>query len=94
VERKEDDDWVKRCTRMEVVGKRPRGRPRKTWMSTLKDDMKKGALSPVDARDRDLWRRSIHGAQRPTRPGLTWKCYRCCFACGGAVKLMCVCVRE
>jgi hypothetical protein len=41
VERKEDGDWVKRCTRMEVVGKRPRGRPRKTWMSTLKDDMKK-----------------------------------------------------
>jgi hypothetical protein len=40
VERKEDDDWVKRYTRMEVVGKRPRSRPRKTWMSTLKDDMK------------------------------------------------------
>jgi hypothetical protein len=25
VERKGDDDWVKRCTRLEVVGKRPRG---------------------------------------------------------------------
>jgi hypothetical protein len=70
VERKEDDDWVKRFTRMEVVGKRPRGRPRKTWMSTLKDDMKKGALSREDARDRDLWRRSIHGAKRPTRVNL------------------------
>jgi hypothetical protein len=33
VERKGDDDWVKRCTRLEVVGKRPRGRPRKTWMT-------------------------------------------------------------
>jgi hypothetical protein len=55
---------------MEVVGKRPRGRPRKTWMSTLKEDMKKGALSPEDARDRDLWRRSIHGAKRPTRVNL------------------------
>jgi hypothetical protein len=62
---KEDDDWVKRCTRMEVVGKRPRGRPRKTWMITLK-----GALSPEDVRDRDLWRRSIHGAKRPTRVNL------------------------
>jgi hypothetical protein len=29
VERKGDDDWVKRCTRMEVEGNRPRGRPRK-----------------------------------------------------------------
>jgi hypothetical protein len=36
---KGDDDWVKRCTRLEVVGKRPRGRPRKTWMTTLKDGM-------------------------------------------------------
>jgi hypothetical protein len=26
------------------------------------------------------------------RPGLTWKCYRCCFTCGGAVKPTCVCV--
>jgi hypothetical protein len=35
VERKEDDDWVKvkRCTRMEVVGKRHRGRPRKIRMT-------------------------------------------------------------
>jgi hypothetical protein len=33
VERKGDDDGVKRCTRLEVVGKRPRGRLRKTWMT-------------------------------------------------------------
>jgi hypothetical protein len=41
VERTRDDDWVKRCTKLEVVDKRPRGRPRKTWMTTLKDDMGK-----------------------------------------------------
>jgi hypothetical protein len=64
VERKGDDDWVKRCTRLEVVGKRPKGRPRKTWMK-LKDDMRRGALSLKDARDKGLWRR-IHGAKRPT----------------------------
>jgi hypothetical protein len=38
-ERKWDDDWVKKCTKMEVEGNRPRGRPRKTWMKTLEDDM-------------------------------------------------------
>jgi hypothetical protein len=53
VERKEDDDWVKRCTRMEVVGKRPRGRPRKTWTSTLKDDMKK-ELCPLKMRGTEI----------------------------------------
>jgi hypothetical protein len=26
---------VKICTRMEVGGKRPRGRPRKTWMGIV-----------------------------------------------------------
>jgi hypothetical protein len=50
---KQDDDWVKRCTRMEVVGRRPRGRPRKTWMSTLKDDMKK-VLGPLKMRGTEI----------------------------------------
>jgi hypothetical protein len=69
VERKGDDDWVKRCTRLEVVGKRPRGRPRKAWMTTLKDDMRRGALSSEDAMDRGL-RRRIHGAKWSTRVNL------------------------
>jgi hypothetical protein len=66
VERKEDDDWVKRCTRMEVVGKRPRGRPRNTLMKTLEDNMTRCALSPADAKDISLWRGRIHGAKWPT----------------------------
>jgi hypothetical protein len=57
-------DWVKRGTRLEVVGKRPRGGPRKTRMTTLNDDMRRGALSPEDPRDRGLWIRRIHGAKR------------------------------
>ena len=28
--RKDDDDWVKKCMEYEVVGPRPRGRPKKT----------------------------------------------------------------
>jgi hypothetical protein len=66
VERKGDDDWVKRCTRMEVEGIRPRGRPTKTWMKTLEDDMTRCALSPADTKDRSLWRGRIHGAKQPT----------------------------
>jgi hypothetical protein len=62
-ERKEDDDWVNRCTSLEVAGKRPRGRPRKTWMTILKYDMRRGALSMKDARDRCLWGWRIHGAR-------------------------------
>ena len=28
--RKDDNDWVKKCTKYEVVGSRPRGRPKRT----------------------------------------------------------------
>jgi hypothetical protein len=39
-----DDDWVKKCTMLEVMGKRPRGRPRKTWMKTLKDYVRRDGV--------------------------------------------------
>jgi hypothetical protein len=45
---------VKRYARMEVEGNRPRGRPSKTWMKTLEDDMTRCALSPADTKDRSL----------------------------------------
>ena len=39
VEQKEENDWVKKCTRMNVTGVMGRGAPRKTW-SCVKRDMK------------------------------------------------------
>jgi len=30
--RKDDNDWVKKCMEHEVVGSRPRGRPKRTWL--------------------------------------------------------------
>jgi hypothetical protein len=40
--------------KVEVEGNRPRGRPTKTWMKTLEDDMTRCALSTMDAKDRSL----------------------------------------
>ena len=37
VERKDDNDWVKRCITWEVEGIRQRGRPKKTWWDCVKD---------------------------------------------------------
>ena len=62
VERKVEDDWVKRCTVMEVEGTRPRGRPKKTWMEVVADDMRRMGLTPEDAQDRIKWRKGIWGA--------------------------------
>jgi hypothetical protein len=55
-ERKRDDDWVKRCTWMEMEGVRPRGRPRKTWMKHSGDNMRNCFLSREDAKDKFMKR--------------------------------------
>ena len=39
VERKDDNDWVKRCITWEVEGIRQRGRPKKTWWDCVKNVM-------------------------------------------------------
>ena len=39
VERKEENDWVKKCTRMNVTGVVGRGAPRRTWKSCVERDI-------------------------------------------------------
>jgi len=60
IERKDDNDWVKRCITWEVEGIRQRGRP-KTWWDYVKDDMESLGLSQKDAQFRNKWRRRIKG---------------------------------
>ena len=40
VERKDDVDWVKACQRLEVSGRRGRGRGKKTWRECVAEDMR------------------------------------------------------
>jgi hypothetical protein len=68
VERKDDDDWVKRCSGFVVEGKRPVGRPSKSWNEVLREDLRELGLVPEEAQDRKLWRRKIHGC-KPADPG-------------------------
>ena len=37
--RKGDKDWVKKCMEYRVEGRRPVGRPRKTWLESVEADM-------------------------------------------------------
>ena len=39
MERKDDNDWVKRCITWEVEGTRQSGRPKKTWWDCVKNNM-------------------------------------------------------
>ena len=36
--RKDDNDWVKKCMEYGVVGSRPRGRPKRTWLEVEQRD--------------------------------------------------------
>ena len=49
VERKDDNDRVKRCITWEVEGIRQRGRPKKTWWDCVKNDVQSLGLSQKDA---------------------------------------------
>jgi len=57
--RKEDDDWVKKCTKYEVEDPRPRGRPKKTWREVVKEDSLACKLNTEDAMDRSKGRKLI-----------------------------------
>ena len=39
VMRKGDEDWVKKCMEYRVEGRRPVGRPRRTWLESVGADM-------------------------------------------------------
>ena len=62
VERKDDNDWVKRCITWEVEGIRQRERPKKICWDCVKNDMESLGLSQKDAQSRNKWRRRIKGA--------------------------------
>jgi len=62
VERKDDNDRVKRCITWEVEGIRRRGCPKKTWWDCVKNDVESLGLFQKDAQSRNKWRRRIKGA--------------------------------
>ena len=65
VERKSEEDGVKRAHNLVLEGKRPRGRPRKTWMEAVELDMKTQKMTCEMAQDRAVWKR-LSSLQRPT----------------------------
>ena len=59
VKRRDGGDCLGDVLRVEVPGSRPRGRPKKSWMDNVKEDMRKLNLREDDALDRDYWRAVI-----------------------------------
>jgi hypothetical protein len=58
IERREESNWLKKCQNFEVTGKRPAGRPKKTWIEVVKRDLIDWGLKEGWVRDRH-WRRLL-----------------------------------
>ena len=55
------DDWYigRRVLRMELPGKRKRGRPKRSFMDVVKQDIAEVEVTEEDTVDRNNWRRKI-----------------------------------
>ena len=60
------DTVCKTGLQLEVLGKRPRGRPRQRWLDTLHADLKIVGAHPDQASDRNKWRNKIRKADPAT----------------------------
>ncbi|VDO19538.1 unnamed protein product [Heligmosomoides polygyrus] len=67
-----DDTVCKIGLKLEVPGKRPRGRPKQRWLDTLHMDLKLAGIHPVQAFDREKWRHQTRRADPATKRD---KCY-------------------
>ena len=58
---RKDDGYIgRRMLRMELPGKRKRGRPKRRFMDVVKEDMAEVEVTEEDAEDRRNWRWKIH----------------------------------
>ena len=56
VTRKRDEDWLKKCMEFRVEGRRPAGRPIRTWLERVEADMTELEIDREDVHDRKKWR--------------------------------------
>ena len=54
-----DEDWMKKCMEFRVEGRRPIGRPIRTWLESVEADMAELEIDKEDVHDRKKWRRNV-----------------------------------
>ena len=50
---------MRKCMEFRVEGRRPVGRPKRTWLGILEADMAELEIDKEDVHDRKKWRRNI-----------------------------------
>ena len=66
VARREETHWLQRILNFPVAGRKPRGRPRKTWAETITEDRRASNITHINPTDRTAWRRAIKEMTCPT----------------------------
>ena len=59
VMRKSDEDWVKKCIELTGEGRRPVGRPKRTWLESVEADMAELEIDIENINDRKKLRRNV-----------------------------------
>ena len=54
-----DEDWLKKCMEYKVKGRRPVGRPLRTWLESVEADMAELEIDKEDVHDRKKWKRNV-----------------------------------
>ena len=67
VKRREEGEALSIVHRWQVEGRRPRGRPKKSWMSVIQEDMRKLGINEDLTGDRHAWREAINRSTPETR---------------------------
>ena len=64
VMRRDGDNWTRRSFQLQVDGRRPKGRPKKTWEQVVAEDLRALNLRPSMVHERQEWRIAIR--KQPT----------------------------
>ena len=59
VMRKSDEEWAKKCMEYRVEGRRPVGRPRRTWLKSVEANMAELEIDREDVNNRKKWRKYV-----------------------------------
>ena len=54
-----DEDWVKKCMEFRGEGRRPVGRPSRTYLESVEADMAEPEIDKEDVHHRKKWRRNV-----------------------------------
>ncbi|KAI8481620.1 hypothetical protein Bbelb_406210 [Branchiostoma belcheri] len=66
VQRMDPQNWPRKVMTMPVEGRNPRGRPKKRWIDSIREDVKNLKLQKANPLDRSSWRAAIRPKRHPT----------------------------